>query len=580
MKKLILVLCMLGFVAEAYADQEVKPDESAAADAHAAMVLINHIGWEVSRIMAMTDMPSLEAEYEMISVNQLNLGTIKDDETVSQIRELCSYVTSKRIGIGERAMLQHEYEYNRDNALYDTFPSPSSIVAPTIPAIAYNLVQSTISAYMSYKKAVAGLKIQLERDQWELEKNMIRDLDSLYQELLESQQKLIQHYKLDDYWRVSPEQAKELVSHIEKADTDDRRGDLFAYLNHEIQRKTFQKLPVFWYYLGDVADRLGHKDIALEAYDRYQKEFCQVLRFDRTAASVAMNKTNLLLDKSADAALVRDQLAIVEKNMSNDWTFMFYCANVYYKLNDLDNARRALDQASLILRHGFDDAMSNTKALCESGTNTVAVTDHTLPNAMPMIACQMLKLKFDGETMDKDSVRKLLEDSQRKWGRNCFGMLSFYGQIPFKEIDAYLKPCFKGIYMEYQHDDSIFNNPAPYRFILELPLDWHFAGPIEVTAFVKFNDMSRVMKIGLHPRYKDVNPRITDALTVQYVLDCPSEIVKRHSPIQIELMLEHKLYPVSVVFDATKLGEVRNTGDKKVQLPLIEGHYKKKVFPL
>ena len=580
MKKILMVVGVFGLLANACATQVVSSNELAEADAHAAMVLINHIGWEVSRILIMSDRPSLESEYEMISINQLNLGAIKDEDVVAQIRELCSFITRKRIAVGEQEMLQHEYDYNRDNALYDAFPAPSAILVADWRVIAYNLVQSTVCAYMSYKKAVAALKIKLERDQWELDKEMMGDLDNLYQELLERQQKLIQHYKLDDYWRVSPKQAKELVSHIENADTDERRADLFSYLNHASQRKTFQKLPAFWYYLGDVAERVGRKDVAMEAYDRYQKEYCQILRFDRTAASVAMNKANLLLAQSAEPSLVREQLGIVEKNMSNDWTFMYYCANAYYNLNDLQNARRTLEQASLILRHGFDDSMSRLKRLCESGTNELSVTDHSLPNAMPMIACQTLKLKFDGETVNKDNVRKMLDESQRKWGRNCFGILSFYGQIPFSEIKEYLKPCFKGIYLEYQHDDSLFNNSSPYRLVLELPLDWFFAGPIDVSANFKFDDSSIEMEVGLHPRYEGVNPRITAERRVQYVLDCPSEIVRRRSPTRVELLLGHKLYPVTVVFDASQLNNVRKTGSKKVNLPVIEGRYKRKVFHL
>ena len=580
MKKIMIVIGVLGLLANAHANQVANSSGSEAVDkdAHAAIVLINHIGWEVSRILAMSDRLSLEAEYDMISINQLNLGMLKDDEVVSQIRELCSYITSKRIAIGEQEMLQREYDYNRDNALYDAFPSPSAILVADWRVIAYNLVQSTVCAYMTYRKSVAALKIHLERDQWELEKTMMRDLDTLYQELLEKQQKLIQHYKLDDYWRVSPKQAQELVSHIENADTDERREDLFAYLNHAVQRRAFQKLPVFWYYLGDVAERVGRKDIAKEAYDRYQKEYCQVLKFDRTAASVAMNKANLLLGESADSSLVREQLEIIEKNMSADWTFMYYCANVYYKLKDLGKARQTLDQATLILRHEFDNAMQKTELLC--GTNELAVTEHSLPNAMPIIACQMLKLQFDGETVSEDNVRKMLKESQRKWGRNCFGMLSFYGQIPFKEIEEYLKPCFKGIYLEYQYDDSKFNNDAPYRFVLELPIEWFFAGPIEVSAVVKFDDGTSEMPIGLHPRYKGVNPRITDQRSVQYVLDFPTEIVRKRSPMRVELLLGHKLYPVTVVFDATKLKDVRKTGDNRVMLHVIEGRYKKKVFPL
>ena len=115
---------------------------------------------------------------------------------------------------------------------------------------------------------------------------------------------------------------------------------------------------------------------------------------------------------------------------------------------------------------------------------------------------------------------------------------------------------------------------------MELPIEWFFAGPIEVSAIVKFDDGSSEMPIGLHPRYEGVNPRITDQRSVQYVLDFPTEIIRKRSPMRVELLLGHKLYPVTVVFDATKLKDVRKTGAKTVNLPKIEGRYKKKVFHL
>lgn len=576
MKKIMITGFVLGLFVYTYASQLVTVQTTN--DAHNAIVLINHIGWEVSRIMAMRDRPSLEAEYEMISIDQLDLETIKDEGIADQIRALSTYITQRRIEAGEREMLEHEYEYNRDNALYSAFPSPSAIVAADWGAIAYNLVQSTISSYMAYRKSVASLKIRLERDKWELEKGMISDLDQLYQFLFDKQQKLIQQYQLDDYWRVSPKQAQLLVSYIEDVDVNERYEDVFEFMDHTVQRQTFQKLPVYWYYLGVVAEKVGRKDVAMEAYDRYQREYCQILRFDRTAASVAMNKANLLLEQSAAPDLVRKQLAIIEHNKSDDWTFMYYCASVYYELEDEENARRTLDQATIILRHDFDSALQRTERL--SASNELEVTEHILPNAMPMIACQMLRLKLDGEIENRDSVRKALEEARRNWGRNCFGILSFDRQIPFDEIANCLKPCFKGVCMEYQYDSSMFGNPAPYRFVLSLPLELLFAGHVDVSAVVKFDDGSRDVTLGLHPRYDGANPRVTADRTVQYILDCPSEIVRHRSPLQIELLLKHKLYPVTVVLDATPLKKVRETHEKCIRLNLIDGHYKNKVFPL
>lgn len=571
MKSLMIVITAvcLGFNARAALHEDVQTAD----DAQNAIVLINHIGWEVSRIMEMKERASLEAEYEKISIDQLNLKAIKDKEIVDQIRALSTYITWRRIDSQELEMLQLEYEFNRDNALYDAFPSPSAIVAANWQAIAYNLVQSTISSYMNYKKSVASLEIKHKRNVWEVEKSMIRDLDEMYQQLFDNQQKLTHQYNLDDYWRVSPRQAKYLIAYIETEDVEGREEELFKFLNHVMQRKTYQKLPVYWYYLGVAAEKSGHKDVAMEAYNMFQSEFCQILRFDRTAASVAMNKANLLLEQSVEPDAVREQLAIIEHNMKYDWTFMYYCASVYLRLNDIESARRTIDQASIILRQRFDNALQRTVKACENGA--LAVEEQNLPNAMPLIACQLLRLKIDGGAVSGESVRSILDETQRNWGRNSLGALSFCGQVPFKEIEDYLMPSIKGICLEYQHDDSFLNNPVPYRFVLAMPYEWLFAGHIDVSAVVKFDDGSRDVTLRLHPRYEGVNPRILSDRMVQYIIDCPSEIVRYRSPMLIELRLEHKFYPVTFVIDATPLKKVKKTGDQNVRLDLMEFRYKK-----
>ena len=50
--------------------------------------------------------------------------------------------------------------------------------------------------------------------------------------------------------------------------------------------------------------------------------------------------------------------------------------------------------------------------------------------------------------------------------------------------------------------------------------------------------------------------------------------------MRVELLLEHNLFPVTVVFDAAKLKDVRKTGENSAQLPVIEGRYKKKTIHL
>ena len=545
-------------------------------NAQAAIIMINHINWVVNRIKSTNNVGVLELEYEGISLNKLNLQSIKDQEVIDQITNLCGYITSLRIEDGERKMLQRELQFNMDNAIFEAFPSPGAIVAADPWAIAYNLVQNTVSSFANYMRTVKQLKIQDERKQWELEKAAIARLNSLNVDLLSEQWRLIQGYKLDDYWRVSEEQVNQLLARINSPISNANSSEYYDFLNSDFQRKKYQKLPAYWYYLGCAAEKEKHDEVALDAYNHYQEEFLQILRFDRMAASVAMNKTLLLLKKKAPEKDIREQLQIIEKNAPEDWTFLYFCASVYTdNLNDKTNANRVLDQAINLLQFQFSETLFTCRDLCKK--KELAVGDHTFPNAMPLIACHVLKLRLAGQDENPAQLKALFENFQKDSAKNCFGMLSFYNKIPFDEIATYIKPTLRSMFIDYQYDNS-FRSTAPYRFVLRMPLSWFFAGSFDVKMKVTFKDGTTPLEVGLHPRYKDPNPVVDEDELVRYVFDCPSSIVRGAKPDTIEVTLDHQYYPVTISFDASVLENASTREENSIRMYSTSAQYKKQTI--
>lgn len=547
------------------------------ANTQAAIIMINHVNWVVNRIKSSDDVGMLELEYEGISLNKLNLQSIKDQETIDQITRICDYITTLRISDGERKMLVRELNYNLDNAVYDLFPSPALLMVADPRAIAINLVQSTASAYFNYKRAVSQLKIQHERKMWNLEADAMRELNGLNVELLNQQWRLIQSYHLDDYWRVSEEQIKTLLSRLDSQISAAAPDELFNYLNHPTQRKTYQKLPAFWYYLGVQAEKCKHPDVALAAYEEYQKEFYQVLRFDRTAASVAMNKI-LLSANNTDKNDIYSQLKIIEANAPDDWTFLYFCANIYFdRLADKANAERVLSQAINKLQFQFSETLFNCRELCKKGD--LAVGDHTFPNATPLIACKNLLLRIQGQENDRERMLSIADHFRKETTKNCFGMLSFVGKLPYEDICNYLKPELRAVFIDYQYDNS-WKSTAPYRLVLYLPLSWFYAGNFDVEMQILFADDSSPMSIKLHPRYKDKNPVIMEDELVRYVFDCPNSIVRNKLPIKIEVLLKHKFYPITIGFDASGLKNAAGRGITNLRMYSETAKYKNKELPV
>lgn len=523
------------------------------ADAQAAIIMINHVNWVVNNVKNTNNVGMLELEYEGISLNKLNLQSIKDQEVIDQITNICNYITERRISDGEQKMLKLELNHNLNNAIYSAFPSPGAIVAATPSAIAYNLVQSSISSYMSYRKAIKQLEIQSKRQNWELEKDAIRELNKMNIDLLNQQWRLMQSYKLDDYWRVPEEQIKELLNRVNSQKLQDRPSMLFEYLNHPFQRNKYQKLPVYWYYLGITAEKVKNEKVAIEAYNRYQKEFYQILRNDRMAASVAMNKILIMIKGDFNPQDIIEQLKIIEKNAQNEWTFLYFCANIYFNnLNDKNSALQVLDHAINILRFQFQDGLLECKSLCNK--KNLALTNNIIPDATSLITCSILRLRICGEENNTEEIKKFLNLLQKDLASSCFGILSFAKKLPISDIANYLMPNLRSTFIDYQFDDRFWKNPAPYRFVLNLPLSWFFAGRYELEFYIHFDDGTEPLQLELHPRIdKKQNPVILENGLVRFVYDCPSYIVRKASPSQIEVKFAHKFYPLSVFFDAQNL---------------------------
>mgnify|MGYP004460977801 CR=1 FL=1 len=554
LKKKILVLFFAMFATLTASSESLLEDVSEAnrEKVQSVIVLINHINWVVNHVKNTNDVRMLELEHEGISLDELNLSSIKDEKIIHQITSIDKFITDRMISIGERKMLARELQYNLDNAIYNAFPSPGAIVAADPWAIAINIAQSTISSYMSYKRAVANLKIKNERDNWELEAEDMRALNRMNEVLLRSQWELVRAYGLDDYWRVSQDQVRILLERINSKSSEKNPDELFRYLNHEIQRKSYQKLPAFWYYLGVYAEKQKEDAIALEAYTRYQKEFWQVLRFDRMAASVAMNKLLLLMKGKYNKEEIKEQLQIIEKNAPTDWSFQYFCAGVYLDaLNDKDNCERLLNQAINTLRYQFSESLESSRELCKKGE--LAISDHTLPDATSLMACEILLLRTYNQDKDRDKLLELIRKFSTEATKNCFAMLSFSETLPFDDVVEYLRPDLRGAFLDYQYDSTIIKNNAPYRFVLYLPLSWYYAGHFDIEAKIFFADGTRPIPLPLHPRYKGANPTMREDELVRYVLDCPDTIVRGLSPAYIEIKLAHKFYPITLVFDISKL---------------------------
>ena len=179
-----------------------------------AVLLINHINWVVSNITNYNNVIVLEEEYESISINDLVLTSINDDVTITLIRKIMRTIKDARINEGDRKILQEVYDIETANAIYDSIPPVSTIISPNILSLSINLIQSSASSYANFKRIQGQLSMRLKKDTWDLDKDKLKYLNDLNEELLQQQWELTKRYNFPDYWRVSPKDITTLIDRL------------------------------------------------------------------------------------------------------------------------------------------------------------------------------------------------------------------------------------------------------------------------------------------------------------------------------------------------------------------------------
>lgn len=302
-----------------------------ASDRDRVLQYINHINWVVYKINSYNDPIVLEEEYKGLDPNSLRFDSIDDQETISIIKQILDLLVQMRINEKEREFIEQDREDEMANLLAESLPNPSSCLSANPWVAATKVAGAVFQSYQNYERGKKKVMKKFERANWELEKNQLFKLNDLNKNLLENQWKLVKRYGIDDRKRVVEEDFKELMTKLK--DTNDRRR--YGYLvEHE---KTFEKLPLYWYYRASAANQIGDFQGAVDAADQYQRIHLQILRKDKFAALVAILKIDSMIKMkklvtndvkiSLDEKEVAKQLDIIEDNVGlDDWNMLYFAA--------------------------------------------------------------------------------------------------------------------------------------------------------------------------------------------------------------------------------------------------------------
>jgi len=401
-------------------------------DARDALQLINHVNCAVAEITQSKDKLILEREYNALTVDSLKLDSIGDYETIDTIKNLMEAAKKLRISSVDREMLQEEIDQEMNDALYSAMPNIGSLASPNLLSTAVNLTVGAASAYVNYEKQKKAIRRRAKKANWEIDKNDIETLDGLNQDLLDSQWRIVQRYKINDYDRVTSRLISQMIEHFKDPDKK-RRYEFFAL--HEKEYRTFTR---YWYYRAVAAFEIGLKGDAYKSIENFQRNFLQIVRNDKIAALVAMMKVQMLLERRWVDSEIRKQLVIIENNATlDDWNLLYFCGLVYAdKLNDKEQARRVLKKAVNELSFKQENRLSSFRGNLKADEK-LGVED--VPSADALMICRT-KLQLIDKDHHEGEIRSILLQSIEKENSFILDSLYYVGRTKDTEMLKRLFP--------------------------------------------------------------------------------------------------------------------------------------------
>ena len=319
-------------------------------DKRKAAYALNLCTVSVSQIIDYNDIYVLEQEYEAI-LNNLNLEKIiKDEALLNILKLLLDTISFFRIQEKEKEFIEKEYQNKLKNAIWNSVPNLSVILATANPyAAAAALATQVGIGYMNYRKNKNKATDEKEKQMWELQKSAIEQFNGIRRELFDASWRLAAKYEFPDEYRLTERQIHQ-YNQILMDSNDIRRYERLNCIS-----ESFEAYPYFWYYLGNAANlisndstqfdektRIKYRDLAIEHFNKFDEmDKISVLREDQIAASCYLEYAELL-DPVADRNKIIKLLNKAQKRCGEQCDVLQICAMNYLKVSDYDAAKRIM----------------------------------------------------------------------------------------------------------------------------------------------------------------------------------------------------------------------------------------------
>lgn len=325
----------------------VYTDESKLKAAYA----LNLCSVSISQIIDYNDINILNQEYENI-LNNLNLEQMpKDEALLDVLKEILDAITFFRMSAGDQKIIDLEYQQRMQNAVWSAIPNVGMIFATSNPiAMGVTLATQVGIGYMNYRRHRAEYQLNRQKEEWQLKRNVLDQLNGLRKQLFETSWRLAKEYNFPDRYRLSDDQIHRYNEILAETNSLKRFNKLDAI------RDDFAAYPPYWYQIGstanciyqdtewglDISEKARFRAHAVVSFEEYRKlNRFNILRNDVLTSSWALEYIDLLdLSNEANRNKAAELVDAAEKYSGKANDVLELCAYAYLKVGDRKNAAR------------------------------------------------------------------------------------------------------------------------------------------------------------------------------------------------------------------------------------------------
>lgn len=458
--------------AEKDAEEKRKAEEAWRKDGHAAMQLINHVNWVVTKILHHNDPVVLEREYNSVNQNGLRLDTIHDQETIDTIKAILDVIVSLRIDAKDREFLQEDLDDDMAENMRNAIPDVGSLISINPYQLAANVATAAFAGYMNYQRGKKKLLKKHKRATWELDKTRMKFLNELNKELLVKHWMLVERYKLSDKKRVVEDDMLYLINRLKDVNPERK----LKFLNQNMC--TYDSLPVYWYYRAQAAydarqaERGDEEEMRVTALESIQKFFdihVDILRHDRTVAFMAMMKINLMKNPDEAKDEIGKLVGMIEENaLPEDWSLLYFAAVTRYaRLGEKDKGIELLSKVVDELEFRRDNKLIDWKG--SLANEDVSVGDNNLPSFAALSQCRLALANLQKGAYSDDQLTSEVEEIVQQENLAEQEKLCLYGMVKAEDVLKSIEADVRGLKVwsrsRYKGADEFYVK-VPYKWLL------------------------------------------------------------------------------------------------------------------